>query len=306
MTSASHLTALALATAGALLLAGCAAKSGGAAADAGAPKAAAAAPSAPPAPPPPPPAPGYADIAAAFDGGNLASARQALVGKSFQLDLQRPAARNAPASSWVASEGDAVGFRCLVTAPSFRGGPVTAEVRAVRVAGKQKTVDLARCATAAPPAAAASAAPAAAPAAAAPAAAAAGAGTVGAGKPGMDARGNVVDSSKVEAGSGRTVKGLNGYDGEITGNPGPGSKFGQLQIGMSAFQVTSQIGPPTDQGAYMTGKAWIPFYFGADRHRFEMVYKGQGRLIFAGGSVGDFSNGYLIWIIHNPNEPGTR
>src|SRR5690606_28674766 len=124
--------------------------------------------------------------------------------------------------------------------------------------------------------------------AAAPAAAAAGAGTVGAGKPGMDARGNVVDSSKVEAGSGRTVKGLNDYEGEITGNPAPGSKFAKLQIGMSAFQVTSQIGPPSDQGAYITGKAWIPFYFGSDRHRFEMVYKGQGRLIFAGGSVGDF------------------
>ena len=60
------------------------------------------------------------------------------------------------------------------------------------------------------------------------------------------------------------------------------------------------------QGAYMTGKAWIPFYFGGDRHRFEMTYKGQGRLIFAGGGMGDFSSGYLIWIIHNAAEPGYR
>ena len=61
-----------------------------------------------------------------------------------------------------------------------------------------------------------------------------------------------------------------------------------------------------DQGAYMTGKAWIPFYFGGDRHRFELVYKGQGRLIFAGGGVGNFTSGNLIWIIHNANEGGYR
>ena len=123
---------------------------------------------------------------------------------------------------------------------------------------------------------------------------------------GLDARGNVVDSSKVESGSGRTVKGINGYEGEITGNPAKGSKFTRLQIGMSSKQVTDLIGQPTDQGAYLTGKAWIPFYFGGDRHRYEMVYKGQGRLIFAGGSVGDLSGANLIWIIHNASESGYR
>jgi hypothetical protein len=123
---------------------------------------------------------------------------------------------------------------------------------------------------------------------------------------GMDARGNVTDSSKVEAGSGRTVKGLNGYEGEITGNPARNSKFTRLQIGMSAKQVTDIAGAPTDQGAYVTGKAFIPFYFGSDRHRFEMTYKGQGRLIFAGGGMGEYTSGNLIWIIHNANESGYR
>ncbi|MGJ7525506.1 hypothetical protein [Variovorax sp. GB1P17] len=128
----------------------------------------------------------------------------------------------------------------------------------------------------------------------------------GGAKAGMDAQGNVTDSSKVEAGSGRTVKGLNGYEGEITGNPARNSKFARLQIGMSARQVTDLAGQPTDQGAYITGKAFIPFYFGSDRHRFEMTYKGQGRLIFAGGGMGDYSSGNLIWIIHNANESGYR
>ena len=128
---------------------------------------------------------------------------------------------------------------------------------------------------------------------------------VGGGKPGMDARGNVVDSSKVEAGSGRTVKGLKDFEGEITGNPAADSKFARLQIGMSTWQVEKIAGRPTEyRGAYATGKGWIPFYFGRDRHRFEMAYKGQGRLIFAGGGVGDFTNGNLVWIIHNPNEAG--
>lgn len=125
-------------------------------------------------------------------------------------------------------------------------------------------------------------------------------------KAGMDDRGNVVDPSKVEAGSGTTVKGINDYEGEIVGNPAPGSKFTQLKIGMSMKQVTDIAGPPTDQGAYLTGKAFIPFFFGGDRYRHELHYKGWGRLIFAGGSAGDISNGHLIWIIHSANETGYR
>ena len=111
---------------------------------------------------------------------------------------------------------------------------------------------------------------------------------------------------KVESGSGTTVKGINDYEGEIVGNPAPGSKFPQLKIGMSMKQVTDIVGPPTDQGAYITGKAFIPFFFGSDTYRHELHYKGWGRLIFAGGSMGDMSNGHLIWIIHSANETGYR
>ena len=124
--------------------------------------------------------------------------------------------------------------------------------------------------------------------------------------PGMNSAGEVIDASKVEAGHGQKVKGINDYEGEITGIPAPNSKFAQLQIGMGMKQVTDIAGPPTDQGAYITGKAFIPFYFGSDRHRFELVYKGEGRLIFAGGSLGNFSGGNLIWIIHCATEPGYR
>lgn len=123
--------------------------------------------------------------------------------------------------------------------------------------------------------------------------------------PGMNAAGEVIDPKKVESGHGRQVKGLDDWEGEITGKPAPGSKFTRLQIGMSAKQALDLVGQPTDQGAYITGKAFIPFFFGSDRYRYEMAFKGQGRLIFA-GSAGFDSNSHLIWIIHSANETGYR
>ncbi|MEJ7688891.1 MAG: hypothetical protein WKG52_19020 [Variovorax sp.] len=272
--------------------------------------ASAAAPAAPPAPPPPAPRQpegmGYAELNGMIGAGTDRRTKQDLVGKTVTLNLARAMGRDAPAGLYVAADGDSTYFRCRSAAGGFAGGEVTTQVSDYRYVsrGKQKIVDLDRCATVTAVAEPARPAAAPAPQSAAPAAPAAASG--GSAKAGMDARGNVVDSSKVEAGSGRTVKGLNDYEGEITGNPAANGKFARLQIGMPVRQVTDIAGPPTDQGAYITGKAWIPFYFGADRHRFEMTYKGQGRLIFAGGGMGDFGSGYLIWIIHNPNEAGYR
>ena len=140
--------------------------------------------------------------------------------------------------------------------------------------------------------------------AATPSASTPGPGKVG---PGMNAKGEVVDPKLVEAGWGEKVKGMNDWEGEITGKPAPGSKFTQLKIGMSTQQVISLIGQPNDAGSHVTGKAFIPFYFGSDRARHEMVYKGQGRLLFAMGA-GMFGGGQmnLIWIIHSANEGDTR
>jgi hypothetical protein len=121
----------------------------------------------------------------------------------------------------------------------------------------------------------------------------------------MNDQGEVTDSKSVEAGYGTKVKGLESWEGEITGKPAPGSKFTQLQIGMSRAQAYSIVGQPSDQGAYITGKAFIPFYYGSDRYRYEAAYKGMGRLIFA-GSGGFDSNTHLVWIIHNKTDSGFR
>ena len=83
------------------------------------------------------------------------------------------------------------------------------------------------------------------------------------------------------------------------------SKLKGYGIAPPQQQVIDLIGQPTDQGAYVTGKAFIPFYFGSDKTRWEMVYKGQGRLIFSNQS--GFGTGYyLTWVIHNANEGGYR
>jgi hypothetical protein len=95
-------------------------------------------------------------------------------------------------------------------------------------------------------------------------------------------------------------------EGEVVGKPAPNSKFNQVKIGMGMKQVTDLIGQPTDQGAYVTGKAFIPFYFGPDQYRHELLYKGQGRLVFSGGGVGNLSSGRLSRIIHNAEESGYR
>jgi hypothetical protein len=146
--------------------------------------------------------------------------------------------------------------------------------------------------------------PASTPAAAAPAAAAPAGPKIG---PGMNASGEVTNSKLVESGFGQKVKGLNDWEGEITGKPAPGSKFSQLKVGMTSSQVLGLLGQPNDQGAHPTGKAFIPFYFGSDRFRYEVVYKGQGRLLFAGSAgFGWDGNTHLIWIIHSASESGVR
>lgn len=125
--------------------------------------------------------------------------------------------------------------------------------------------------------------------------------------PGMNAAGEVTDPRAVQSGFGQKVKGMDDWEGEITGKPAPGSKFTQLKIGMSSAQVLNIMGQPNDQGAHITGKAFIPFYFGSDRYRYEIVYKGVGRLLFAGGGGwGWDSSQHLIWIIHSAAETGVR
>ena len=101
----------------------------------------------------------------------------------------------------------------------------------------------------------------------------------------------------------KTITGQHDIEGEIIGNPIAGSPFGKLEIGMSQTQVNDLIGPAKECGAYVTGKAWIPFHFGSDNSRVECNYKGHGRLIFSNQANGAV---YLLKIVYDANESGYR
>jgi hypothetical protein len=61
--------------------------------------------------------------------------------------------------------------------------------------------------------------------------------------------------------------------------PPAGSKLAKVAVGMKPEQVKELLGDPTSQTTYMTGKMWIPWYFGPT-HQTDWKYKGQGRVVF--------------------------
>ncbi len=84
----------------------------------------------------------------------------------------------------------------------------------------------------------------------------------------------------------------------------PGSPFAKVKVGMSEGRVYDMIGHPNEVKTYLTGKSWIPFYFGPDTHRKEALYKGMGRIVFTPSST--FGTGvYRVHeVIYDPNEDG--
>lgn len=101
----------------------------------------------------------------------------------------------------------------------------------------------------------------------------------------------------------RVVKSRDGsYTGEIVGVPAPDSKFARLQIGMAMSEVQDILDRVPDRShAYESGKRWIPFYFGNDARRMQVLYKGEGCLIFTGGNVWGSAGGDLIQIAADPS-----
>lgn len=102
----------------------------------------------------------------------------------------------------------------------------------------------------------------------------------------------------------RIVKSADGLiNGQIIGNPAPGSKFDKLQIGMTLDQVENLIGKPNDTDSRITGKQYQPFYFGGDTQRTEAFYKGEGQLTFSNMHP-DSAADTLIRIMVNPDATG--
>jgi hypothetical protein len=101
----------------------------------------------------------------------------------------------------------------------------------------------------------------------------------------------------------RTVKSRDGtFEGEMVGTPAANSKFAKLQIGMTMREVTALIGGPDDMIRHETGKRWIPFYFGNDAQRLQVIYKGEGCLTYTGGNVFGGGDSELIRITAAPKD----
>ncbi len=86
--------------------------------------------------------------------------------------------------------------------------------------------------------------------------------------------------------------------------PPAGHKFAQIQVGMSDAQVRAILGEPSDAGAHITGKAFIPYYMGSDTSRVEWVYKGSGIIQF--NSNRWTSALKVIRVVYDPAEDGVR
>lgn len=102
---------------------------------------------------------------------------------------------------------------------------------------------------------------------------------------------------------GREVKSIDGsFSGEVVGEPAPGSKFAELKIGMSSGEVQDVMDRvPDRQHTYESGKRWIPFYYGNDARRMQVLYRGEGCLIFTDGNIWGGAGGDLIQIEHDPS-----
>jgi hypothetical protein len=86
--------------------------------------------------------------------------------------------------------------------------------------------------------------------------------------------------------------------------PPPSSPLSKIKDGMRMKEVTDILGAPSDQNSYMTGKAFIPWYFGDDARRTSYYYKGIGRVVFAGGNVFGGGGGEVIRVDYDPTENG--
>ena len=126
--------------------------------------------------------------------------------------------------------------------------------------------------------------------------------------PGTNESGEVVDPTKLETGFGMQVTGKRGprgseytyVMGEVTGRATPGGAFEKLEIGMPIQAAQAIVGAPTAAKIGSVGKSSLMVGDNLPPARMELAYKGQGRLLFAGG-IGGWQ---LVWIIHNKNETG--
>jgi hypothetical protein len=84
--------------------------------------------------------------------------------------------------------------------------------------------------------------------------------------------------------------------------PPAGTKLARVTDGMSEGEVIAILGEPTSRQDYMTGKAWIPYYYGSDVSRLDYRYKGVGIVVFGRNRYSGKTR--VIRVDHDPSEDG--
>ena len=77
--------------------------------------------------------------------------------------------------------------------------------------------------------------------------------------------------------------------------------FGKITKGMPDHEVAKLLGQPTDRRDYITGKQFIPWYYGKDTGRSDWFYKGKGHITF----VRNRYSGSLtvLEVFYDPSQP---
>jgi len=63
--------------------------------------------------------------------------------------------------------------------------------------------------------------------------------------------------------------------------PPAGTLLAKVKPGMSDTEVKLAVGAPARTREYITGKVWIPWYYGSDTSRSAWTYPGQGEVVFS-------------------------
>jgi hypothetical protein len=82
--------------------------------------------------------------------------------------------------------------------------------------------------------------------------------------------------------------------------PPASSKLSKVQLGWNDEQVRAAIGAPDNVEGYITGKSFIPFYYGTDTSRSDGEYLGEGRVVFSRNAYSGTLK--VIRIDYDPNE----
>ena len=79
------------------------------------------------------------------------------------------------------------------------------------------------------------------------------------------------------------------------------SPLAKVKVGMSDTEVRKILGEPDNSNNYISGKAFIPFYYGGDTSRSDYMYSGKGRVVFSRNQWSGKLK--VIRVIYNPDEP---